>query len=114
MHGGGIFIRLVACRTEVVCRLRRRLMKWCTNGTTSDRWVRRPIVVSSVGAVVVCSCKNVSIDSVQAVYLFSGSEIIRRRKSHFHPNIILISERPASAISFVVAAIGCRGIGSDG
>ena len=52
--------------------------------------------------------------AIQAINLLSGSLTSRQRKSISHPRIILISWRSASALSYFIASIVSRGIGSFG
>jgi hypothetical protein len=73
-----------------------------TNGHSSSLAVDNP------------STSSLLMVDVQAMNLFSGREISRRRKSNDQPRIIFFSERPASALSLSLASMLLWGMGSLG
>ena len=96
----------------LVSRSRNRLMKWCMWGRTIATWPSRP-TFCFISFVVVFALSIISLISAdQALYLFSGSDMIKRQRSKSQPRIIFISSSPASALSLFSAAISSRGIGS--
>ena len=71
-------------------------------------------MVSSSFAVDVPWERISLIDSVQAMNLLCGSEMMSRRKSTCQPRITFCSSSPASADNLFLASISSRGIGSLG
>ena len=84
-------------------------MKWRMLGNTMLRWTSLPMLHSSsfgfVDLFVIISL--IALD--HAVNLFIGSLTVRVLKSKNQPRMVLVSSRPASAISFARAAIGSLG-----
>ena len=78
-----------------------------------ERWVIRPIVVSSslVGTRLFVMIDD--IDPLHATCLLFGREMVSRRKSHTQPKIVFTSLSLPSAFNFDVDTMGVRGIGSS-
>ncbi len=68
------------------------------------RWPSHPIIVLSSLAVEVLRERIYLIDSVQAVNLLSGREMMRWQKLMCHPKIIFFSLSLASADSLFLAS----------
>ena len=84
------------------------------SGTTNARCPRQPIIDLSSLAVVIPAASSWLMSVVQVMNLFLGSKILRSRKSNSQPRIVLISVRPASAISLSRASMLSLEIGLPG
>ncbi len=99
------------CHFAVLCRLRRRLMKWWAKGIAIPRWTSWPIFVSSSFAVIIPSESIVLITLVHTLYLFFGRKIKSCLKSINQPRIVFLSSSGVSDASLLHASITSQGIG---